>query len=358
MRKQTNYAHSIFLVVLLVGLFAFAAILKLTVSFCIPLTVAAMLSFVFYPVCNKLKKFHIPWALSIFLCIAVILIMFYFIGTLLISSIRTILSTYPNYEDRFTAIYKVFANTFRISFDEDLSLFNNLWNSLNVRTMVQNLAITFSSSLVSFSKTIFVVILFLVFLLFEFESLKTKISLAFSDEQTNQKIMTIARNTVTEVTHFLSIKFMVSLLTGLIVFLGTFAINMDFPIIWGFLAFILNFIPTFGSIISWSLTTLFAILQFYPAWGKIIFVAVLVLSVNMILGNIIEPRWEGTDLGISPLVILVSLSFWGWMWGFVGMVLAVPLMVIIKIICENIDILRPVAIIMGTKKRTSENKNA
>lgn len=358
MKKQTNYARSIFLILVLVSLFAFATILKLTVSFCIPLTVATMLSFVCYPVCNRLKKFHIPWIASIFLCIAVILIMFYFIGTLLVSSLRTILSTYPNYEDRFTAIYKIFAHTFKISFDEDLSLFNNLWNSLNVRTMVQNLAITFSSNLVAFSKTIFVVMLFLIFLLIEFESLKTKIALAFSDEHTNQKILTIARNTITEVTHFLSIKFMVSLLTGLIVFIGTFAVQMDFPIIWGFLAFILNFIPTFGSIASWMLTTLFAILQFYPDWGKIIFVAILVMTVNLILGNIIEPRWEGTDLGISPFIILVSLSFWGWMWGFVGMVLAVPLMVIIKIICENIEILRPVAIIMGTKKRNAENKNA
>ncbi|MBR1911720.1 MAG: AI-2E family transporter [Treponema sp.] len=353
MKKQTNYARSIFLVLVLVSLLAFAAILKLTASFCIPITVATMLSFVFYPICNKLKKLHVPWTISIFLCIAVVLILFYFIGTLLISSTKTILSTYPKYEDRFTAIYKIFAQTFKISFDEDLSLFNNLWNSLNVRTMVQNFAITFSSSLVSFSKTVFVVLLFLVFLLFEFESLKTKTSLAFSDEDTSLKIMNIARNTVTEVTHFLSIKFMISLLTGLLVFVGTFVIDMDFPIIWGFIAFLLNFIPTFGSAISCSGTILFAILQFYPNWGHIIFVTILVLSVNLILGNIIEPRWEGTDLGISPFIILVSLSFWGWMWGFVGMVLAVPLMVIIKIICENIDILRPVAILMGTKKRTN-----
>ena len=104
MKKQTNYARSIFLILVLVSLFAFATILKLTVSFCIPLTVATMLSFVFYPICNKLKKFHIPWAISIFLCIAVVVVLFYFIGSLLISSTKTILSTYPKYEDRFTAI--------------------------------------------------------------------------------------------------------------------------------------------------------------------------------------------------------------------------------------------------------------
>ena len=352
MIKQTNYARSIFLVLLIVSLLAVAAVLKLTASFCIPLTVAVMLSFVLYPVCTKLKKIHIPWIISTMLCIAVILILFYFIGTLLISSIKTILSTYPKYEDRFTSIYKIFAQTFKISFDEELYKRTVLIYS---KALDQNLAITFSSSIMAFSKSLFVVILFLLFLLLEFESSKTKISLAFSDENTNQKIMNIARNTISEVTHFLSIKFIISLLTGVIVFFGTLAVGMDFPIIWAFLAFILNFIPTFGSTISWGITTLFAVLQFYPSWGHIIYIASLVLSVNFILGNIIEPRWEGTDLGISPFIILVSLSFWGWMWGFIGMVLAVPLMVIIKILCENIEILRPIATLMGTKKQNPNN---
>ena len=69
----------------------------------------------------------------------------------------------------------------------------------------------------------------------------------------------------------------------------------------------------------------------------------------MVLGNFIEPRIEGHNLGISPFVILVMLSLWGWMWGFVGMILAVPLTVIIKIICENIPLLHPVAILLGNK---------
>ena len=86
---------------------------------------------------------------------------------------------------------------------------------------------------------------------------------------------------------------------------------MDFPIIWGFLAFILNFIPNFGSIISWLVTTMFALLQFYPQWGYAIYVAAAVLATNMVLGNIVEPRWAGSDLGISPFIILVGLSLCG-----------------------------------------------
>lgn len=80
------------------------------------------------------------------------------------------------------------------------------------------------------------------------------------------------------------------------------------------------------------------------------------LAVNFILGNIIEPRWEGSDLGISPFLILVSLSLWGWLWGFIGMILAVPILVIIKIICENIQILNPIGVLLGNKTNFNNRK--
>ncbi len=354
MTKQINYARSIFLLLMLVCFMAVAAVIKLTASFCIPLMVAVLLAFVMYPFCQKLKRIHVPWALSILLIIAIAFVLFYFFGSLLVSSLKTIVAAYPRYESRFTSIYKIFAEKFKIPFDEDLGLINNLWNSLNVRNIVQNIAITLSSSLVSVLKVILLIVLLIVFLLLEFQSLKLKIDAAFTAEETHRTIVNIAHNIITEVTHFLSIKFIISLMTGFLVFAGTFVINMDFPIVWGFLAFVLNFIPNFGSIISCGLTMLFAILQFYPSWEYIIYVGILMVAVNMVLGNIVEPRWEGTDLGISPFIILVSLSFWGWMWGFVGMILAVPLMVVIKIVCENIDALRPIAILLGNGPKKKE----
>ena len=358
MNKQTNYAHSIFFLLMLLCFIAVATVVKLTASFCIPLMVAILLSFVMYPFCQKLKRIHVPWGLSIVLSIVIAFVLFYFLGSLLVSSLKTIVTAYPRYESRFTSIYKIFAEKFKIPFDEELGLFSNLWNSLNVRNIVQNIAITLSGSLVSVLKVILMIVLLIVFLLLEFQSLKLKIDAAFTAEETHKTIVTIAHNIITEVTHFLSIKFIVSLMTGFLVFVGTFVINMDFPIVWGFLAFVLNFIPNFGSIISCGLTVLFAILQFYPSWEYIIYVVVMVLVVNMVLGNIVEPRWEGTDLGISPFIILVSLSFWGWMWGFVGMILAVPLMVVIKIVCENIDSLRPIAILLGNGPKKKEKDEA
>ncbi len=350
MVKRTNYARAIFILLVILSLLAVSAVVKITASFFIPLTVAVLLSFVFYPLCKFLKRIHIPWVLSIVIILAVSFLFLYFTGTLLVASLQTILDAYPRYEARFTSIYKTIAATLNLTFDEDASLITNILNSLNMKSAIQKIAITISSSVMSFSKVMMMITLFIVFLLLEFNSMKEKVNSAFADGHTNKKILYITRNTVSEVTHFISIKFIISLMTGFLVWLGTFLIHMDFPIIWGFIAFILNFIPNFGSTVAWLITTMFATLQFYPNIGYIIYVGIIILLINMVLGNFIEPRWEGNDLGLSPFIILASLSFWGWMWGFVGMIISVPIMVIIKIVCENIDFLKPIAILIGSNK--------
>lgn len=343
---------------LILTFIAMAAVLKLTSAFSLPIILAVLLSFVFYPICKKINRCHIPWLFCILITFLFSAFLIFGIGNLLYNTIKSIINVYPRYEQRFNDLYQLFCDTFKIHYDQEADLFTNLWNSLNVRTAVQNYAISLSANLVSFVKEFGLVLFFMLFLLIEFNDMKPKITMAFSDKTELQgKIKSIASTTVKEVTHYISIKFLVSLLTGILVFLVTLFAGLDFPVIWGATAFILNFIPTFGSIISWAATTVFALLQFYPSWGKFIFIAVSVLAINFILGNIIEPRWEGSDLGLSPFVILVSLSFWGWMWGFIGMILAVPMTVILKIIFENTTVLKPVAILLGHSGKKNSDQS-
>ena len=155
--------------------------------------------------------------------------------------------------------------------------------------------------------------------------------------------------TIKEVVHYLSIKFFISFATSILVFILLMIMKIDFAIIWAFLAFIMNFIPTFGSIISVGITSLFALIQYFPNPIPMFVVLIGMTAINFTLGNIIEPKIEGDNLDLSPFIILVSLLFWGWMWGFVGMILSVPIMVILKIICENFKILHPIAILLGNK---------
>lgn len=350
--KQTNYAKSIFLLLLFVSLIVFVAVLKLTVSVVLPLTVSILLAFVFYPFIKNLnKKAHLPWLIGILIVVILAIATFYLIGNILVASISAIINTFPKYEERFSNLYKIFINTFNIQIDENSSILENLWKSLEVRNFLQKFLVSFSNFIISSAKVILLVALFVIFLLFEMKDMKLKIREAFQKENTSRKVMFIATKTISQVTHYISIKFLISLMTGIFVGLSCLIIKMDFPIVWGFLAFILNFIPNFGSIFAWIVTTMFALIQFYPSWGQIIFIAVALLTIEMTLGNFVEPRWEGSDLGISPFVILVSLSVWMWMWGFIGAILSVPMMVIIKIICENIDFLKPVAIILGNNPK-------
>jgi predicted PurR-regulated permease PerM len=114
--------------------------------------------------------------------------------------------------------------------------------------------------------------------------------------------------------------------------------------------FILNFIPTLGSIAAGIGVILFSIVQFYPEPGPIMATIIIMLSANFVIGNILEPKIQGDHLGLSPFVILVSLLGWGWLWGFAGLILAVPMTVIVKIICEQTPGLEPVSIMLGSYK--------
>ncbi len=350
--KEKNYTKSIYYILLIICAVIAACILKTTSSVVLPLTIALLLALIFYPLIKKgHERFHIPWILCVFIILGITIIVVAILSNLLTTSLKTIISAYPKYEARFSTVYQQLAGIFNLPFEQEQSIFENMWQSLDIRNAIQNMALSLSSSIIGFGKTTLLIVLFVVFLLIELQYIHNKTDAALTGE-TRTKVVHVFRTIISDVSNYMSIKFIISLLTGILVALGCAIIKLDFPIIWGFIAFLANFIPTFGSIASSVFTIGFALLQFYPSWGQVIFTAVLMISVNMILGNIVEPRWEGKDLGLSPFIILVSLSLWGWMWGFVGMILAVPLTVSFKIVCENIPFLNPIAIFLGNYKST------
>lgn len=354
MKKLVNFARPIFLLLLVLTVIVLAAVLKVTGTFLVPVTIAMFVSLDFEPLIVTLNtKFKIPWIAGIFIVLTLVIVSVWIIASLLLSSIRTIIDLYPRYEERFTVIYKTIAGLFALPYNAESTLFQNLWGQLSIRQTLRNFAFSLSNSLIVFFKDLLLVLLFAVFFLLDLRYLRQKLDFAFGDGSKG-KAAIIITDIIQQVTRYMSVKFFISLLTGVLIFLGTFAVGMGFPILWGFLAFILNFIPNFGSILSGVLTSVFALVQFWPKPAPVVFVAVLMCAVNFILGNIIEPRVQGRHLGLSPFIIIVSLSFWGWLWGFTGLILAVPMMVILKIICENVSILHPAAVLMGNYTYTHE----
>jgi len=356
--NDNNYSKGIFYLLLFFGVVLACTLLKVLDGVFKPLLLSVLLAFVFYPSVKRIStRYKLPWWVATALVYLLAFVVVFVFANLLSSSLKSVVDVLPKYEERFVELQQKFLHWVSadpdsklyslLDFDGDSSLLVNLSSNLNILEFLKNAAVGFTGSVVGFMKMFFLVLLLSVFLLAELKNMKSKIDKSFNSEGA-ARVSSITQNIISDVTHYVSIKFLTSLVTGVCVFIICLCFKMDFALVWGFLAFCLNFIPTFGSVISWILTTLFALVQFSPSWWIVAVISCLVIAVNFVLGNIIEPKIEGKNLGVSPFVILVSLSLWGWIWGVMGMIMAVPFVVIIKIICENVSFLKPVAVFLGS----------
>ena len=186
------------------------------------------------------------------------------------------------------------------------------------------------------------VILITIFILSEATSLPAKLRLAFGDAGDRFDRWT---RTAKDVQHYLGIKTVVGVVKGVLTgFLVAF-FDLDFPVFWALSAFFLHYIPSIGAIIAAVPPVVIALVQFGP--GSAAGVALGYLVIDTVLGNMIEPTLMGKRFGLSVLVVFMSLLFWGFLWGPVGMLLSVPLTIIVKIVLENTEDLRWLAILLG-----------
>ncbi len=193
----------------------------------------------------------------------------------------------------------------------------------------------------------FLILLTVTFILFEASSFPSKIKAIWGDP--NMALGPFSK-ILENVNHFLAIKTMVSLGTGIVVALWVWVLGVDFPLLWGLLAFLLNYVPNLGSIIAAAPPVLLGFIQF--GIGRALLIALGCVLANLIFGNIVEPRLMGKKMGLSTLAVFLSLVLWGWVWGPVGMILSVPLTMILKIVLENYDDTRWIAILLGTKVKS------
>lgn len=354
--QNFNSGRAIFFMLMVITVVIVGAVLKITSSVVLPFTVSLFLAIVTSPIVKFLEKFHIPRIVSIFLIIIFMLGCLVFVGMVLYSSGRTIITLYPKYEARLTEIYIWIARVFDLPYDEHLSVFDNLWGQIGVRSRVRVLTLSFSNTFFQLISYAIMVAIFLVFLLFEAVFFKKKLDKAFEGPKAEQ-IKKISVDIMTQITRYLSIKFIISLVTGILVGIGLKIIGVEFAIVWGVIQFAVNFIPNIGSISVGIAATAFSLIQFWPNPTPVVATGLVMLVINVTIGSILEPKIMGDRLGISPLVVLISLLLWGWIWGFTGLILAVPMMAIIKIVCENIPMLEPVSILLGSRKAVMAAKN-
>lgn len=192
--------------------------------------------------------------------------------------------------------------------------------------------------------SLLIIALIVVFMLAEAATFRAKVRMAFRGAGAEERFSHVMQ----EIRHYIGIKTVVSAATGLLIGVWTGVLGVDFAIFWGLVAFVLNFIPNLGSIIAAVPTTLLAMVQI--GVGRGLLVALGYLIVNMVIGNFIEPHLMGRRLGLSTLVVVLSLVFWGWVWGPIGMLLSVPLTMVLKIMLENTEEFRWVAVLLGNSR--------
>jgi predicted PurR-regulated permease PerM len=317
--------------------------LRAAQSLIIPFLLAVFLAIICSPAVIWLHRRRVPRVLAILLVVVALMGVLTGVGALVGGSVNDFIESVPTYQGRLNTLLENWSHWLD-RFDVDLPSLRvqdyvNLGGVMNVLgTGLKGLAATLSNT--------FLIILTTVFILAEATTFSVKLRAAFGDSR--RSIPNLGQVT-TQVQRYLAVKTAVSLVTGAAVALWTSLLGLDFALVWGLLAFLLNYIPNIGSIIAAVPAVLLATVQL--GLGPALLVAAGYLVVNTALGNIVEPALMGQAVGLSTLVVFVSLVFWGWVWGPVGMLLSVPLTMIVKIFLENSDELRWLAVLLDSPKK-------
>jgi len=328
--------HAAAFVVVVAGLRAASSVVVLFL-------VAAFFAMITAPGVLWLKKRRIPSAVAVLLVVAAVFAVLTVVGVMVGTSVNGFVRAVPSYQARL--------NEGLLAWAEEMGVAEVAVGQLRSidAGAVMGLAGDAFTALGGLLGNSFIIILTLVFILFEVPSFPIKLRAAFGgSEKTVERSREIAGNVV----HYIALKTLVSFVTGVAVGVWVALAGLDFPLLWGLLAFVLNYIPNVGSLIAAIPAVLLALVQLGPAGAAVVTLGFVVVNVTM--GNLIEPRIMGEGLGLSPLVIVLSLLAWGWILGTAGMFLAVPLTVALRIVLESSEDTRWIAVLMGPAREAME----
>lgn len=324
----------------------------------IPITIAILLTYLFHPLLELMKeKLKIPRPIGLILIFILNFAIIYVLGLIFISSFGGFSAKIEFYGGRLSQITRDILSPFNLTVLElegmlglEIKKFDagGLLKKLFDAGIIQGFVSSFSNLISNF----FIVMLFWVFMIMGKNKFEERLKVAFSSSSVDTERQIQAINE--QLQSYLIIKTLISLATGVTFTVILTIYGIDFALFWGLLAFVLNYIPNIGSLLATLFPILIALLEYGFGFTSIS-IAVLLLIAQSIYGNIIEPKYLGRTMDLSPVFILFSLIFWGWVWGIVGMFLAVPLAAVLKIFCSNIDPLKPIAIIIGTKAEQIQN---
>lgn len=320
------------LVIILTGI-------RFSADIIVPFILALFIAVILNPVVRRLGRWHVPRVLAITLLIALIVM----VATLLLAALGTSLNelgrTLPQYRSSLAGPLQTLEPLLqRIGIDVSVDELGKYVNPTAAMTMVTGLLTQLSNAMSS----IFLLLLTVVFMLLEVPQLPAKLQQMMTRPTEG---MAAIQRAIDSVTHYLVLKTAISLVTGMVVWGMLAALEVRFAFIWGLLAFALNYIPNIGSVIA-AIPPVLQVLVF-GGFSDALLVTAGYLVINMVFGNMLEPRIMGRGLGLSTLVVFLSLIFWGWLLGPVGMLLSVPLTIIVKIALEHTEGGQSIALLLS-----------
>ncbi len=312
----------------------------------IPFCIALFLFFMLNGSVRRLLDWRVPKPLVLGGVLSLIFLGIYLGGLLLFTGAASFINHFPAYSERVTQLLKsTLANLKLPLIDVKHYIagidWDNIFNPAQITALVSGTMGNFTN----FIGNLLLVLLLLMFMLGERVPMVTRISRTLSQDRA-EELLDMITTIETRIQHYLFIKTLMSAATAALAALILIVGRVDFVIFTALLVFLLNYIPTFGSLLS----TLFPVLITFLKYGfclRLVLVAAGLMFMQFAMGNVLEPQVMGKSMKLSPIIILLSLVFWGWLWGVIGMFLAVPITAAIKIVFESIPGLRPVAAAMS-----------
>ena len=327
MTEQSNSQRGIRFLVIAAALVIIIMGINQAQSVLVSFLVAVFFAIIGTPPVLWLDRKRIPSVVAVLLVVSSMITILMIVGAIVGASIKSFYTELPVYQTRL---------------QEQVSAFQTFWETKGIRGMdkvllgyinpvaVMNLTASLLAGLGSALSNIVLILLTVTFILLEASSFPVKLRAVLGDPR--QAFPQFTRF-VGDIERYIVIKTLISLATGILIGIWLSILGVDFPILWGFLAFLLNYVPSIGSTVAAIPAVLLAFIQL--GIGSAVMATAGYMAVNFILDNVIEMRLMGRRLGLSTLVVFLSLIFWGSLLGPVGMVLCIPLTMTLKFACEN-----------------------
>lgn len=325
----------------LASVFIVVAGLKLAAPLLVPLAAAFFLALLALPLLTWLEEHRVPRGLAVAIAALANVGVFVLMGMLLSSSLASFVDAAPRYRDQLLGFLDQ-----AVAWGESRGMPAARWveEGLFDATSVVDLISGTLKGVATLATAVVLIITTMVFILVEVGVFPAKLQAATGNRV--QPRWRYARIRF-EVQRYLVMKTVVSVVMGVLTGLGVYAIGLDFPVLWGLVAFVFNYIPNIGPVLAAIPALGLSLISL--GVGRTLLVAALYLALHVVLANFLEPALFGRRLGLSPLVVFLSLIFWGWVWGPVGMFLSVPLTVVARIVFESSREMRWMAVLLASE---------